>query len=179
MLRAAFASHFGLFSWPARREDVSFCTTLKASSGRALERQGLSSSLLNRVFQSHIPVCFSECCPGINLYEATSGNQCSLWHLPQKISDHSIRLAALLPRTWITSISAAWTAKRYGKPVIAIGGCLSSDVGVVYDHGIDAVFSVLSQICTVDEALAHAAENVKSASRNIAMAIKIAEEIRT
>ncbi len=82
-------------------------------------------------------------------------------------------------RTWITSISAAWTAKRYGKPVIAIGGCLSSDVGVVYDHGIDAVFSVLSQICTVDEALTNAAENVRSASRNIAAALKLARYIRT
>jgi glycerate kinase len=72
-----------------------------------------------------------------------------------------------------TPIGVARVAKRYGKPVIGIAGCLSSDVVLVHEHGIDAVFSVLSQICTVDEALTQAAENVRSASRNIAAALKL------
>jgi hypothetical protein len=41
--------------------------------------------------------------------------------------------------------------------IIGIAGCLAPDVGVV--PGIDAVFSVLSWISTVEEALTHAAAN--------------------
>jgi glycerate kinase len=33
-------------------------------------------------------------------------------------------------------------------------GSLTADVGVVHQHGLDAVFSVLYTICTLDEALA-------------------------
>jgi glycerate kinase len=72
-----------------------------------------------------------------------------------------------------TPIGVARLAKRYGKPVIGIAGCLSPDAGVVHEHGIDAVFSVLSQACSVEEALSHARENVRSASRNIAAALKV------
>jgi glycerate kinase len=72
-----------------------------------------------------------------------------------------------------TPIGVARLAKRYGKPVIGIAGCLSPDAGVVHEHGIDAVFSVLSQACSVEEALSHATENVRSASRNIAAALKV------
>jgi glycerate kinase len=68
-------------------------------------------------------------------------------------------------------------AKRYGKPVIGIAGCLSTDVGVVHEHAIDAVFSVLSQICTRDVALAHAAKNVTAESLNIAATLKLARDM--
>jgi glycerate kinase len=78
-----------------------------------------------------------------------------------------------------TPVGVARVAKRFGKPVIGIAGCLSADVGVVHEHGIDAVFSVLNQVCTVDEALSHAAENVRLSSRNIAAALKLAKEIRS
>jgi glycerate 2-kinase len=52
-----------------------------------------------------------------------------------------------------TPIGVARMAKRFGKPVIGIAGCLANDAAVVHGHGIDAVFSVLSQAGTVDEAL--------------------------
>jgi glycerate 2-kinase len=70
-----------------------------------------------------------------------------------------------------TPIGVARVAKRHGKPVVGIAGCLSPDVGVVHAHGIDAVFSVLYQSCTVEEALAQASDNVRLASRNIAAVI--------
>jgi glycerate kinase len=76
-----------------------------------------------------------------------------------------------------TPIGVARVAKRHGKPVIGIAGSLSSDVGVVHDHGIDAVFSVLSKVSTIDEALTDAARNVQTASRNIAATIKLAYEM--
>ena len=77
-----------------------------------------------------------------------------------------------------TPIGVARLAKRYGKPVLAIAGCLSSDAGVVQDHGIDAVFSVLSQPGSVEQALRDAANNVRSASRNIAALLKLALEMQ-
>ena len=76
-----------------------------------------------------------------------------------------------------TPIGVARMAKRFGKPVIGIAGCLSTDVAVVHDFGIDAVFSVLSQTCSVEEALTNAAANVRAASRNIAAALKLARQI--
>ncbi|WP_025122782.1 MULTISPECIES: glycerate kinase [unclassified Serratia (in: enterobacteria)] len=72
-------------------------------------------------------------------------------------------------------IGVARVAKRYHKPVIGIAGSLSSDVGVVHQHGIDAVFSVLHHVCTLEEALSQAGDNVRIAARNIAAVIKLAQ----
>ncbi|WP_432723057.1 glycerate kinase [Jeongeupia wiesaeckerbachi] len=76
-----------------------------------------------------------------------------------------------------TPIGVARVAKRHGKPVIGIAGCLTPDVGVVHAHGIDAVFSVLYHACDVEEALAKAADNVKLASRNVAAALQIGRSL--
>ncbi|WP_314139294.1 glycerate kinase [Buttiauxella noackiae] len=70
-------------------------------------------------------------------------------------------------------IGVAKVAKRYNKPVIGIAGCLTADVGVVYDHGLDAVFSVLYSICTLEEALDNAGDNLRMAARNIAATLAI------
>ena len=78
-----------------------------------------------------------------------------------------------------TPIGVARIAKRYGKPVIGIAGCLASDAGLVHGHGIDAVFSVLSQVGTLEEALADAAANVRATARNIAATLKLAREMPT
>jgi glycerate kinase len=45
-------------------------------------------------------------------------------------------------------------AKKYRKPVIGIAGSLTRDVGVVHQYGIDAVFSVLTTITSLEEAFA-------------------------
>ena len=70
-------------------------------------------------------------------------------------------------------IGVAKVAKRYNKPVIGIAGSLTADVGVVHQHGIDAVYSVIYSICTLEEALDNAAENVRMTARNIAATLKI------
>ncbi|AUX94574.1 glycerate kinase [Mixta gaviniae] len=72
-------------------------------------------------------------------------------------------------------IGVAKVAKRYNKPVIGIAGSLTADVGVVHQHGIDAVFSVIYSICTLEEALDDAAQNVRMTARNIAAALKIGQ----
>ncbi|TSJ56898.1 glycerate kinase [Atlantibacter subterraneus] len=70
-------------------------------------------------------------------------------------------------------IGVAHVAKRYAIPVIGIAGSLTADVEVVYDHGLDAIFSVIPRICTLDEALENAAENLRMNARNIAAVIKM------
>ncbi|WP_437612481.1 glycerate kinase [Erwinia sp. V71] len=70
-------------------------------------------------------------------------------------------------------IGVAKVAKRYNKPVIGIAGSLTADVGVVHQHGLDAVFSVIYSICTLEEALKNAAANVRMTARNVAMSINI------
>lgn len=72
-------------------------------------------------------------------------------------------------------VGVASVAKRYNVPVIGIAGSLTADVGVVHDHGIDAVFSVIYKICSLDDALANAGENVRMAARNIAAVLKIGQ----
>ncbi|TCV99214.1 glycerate kinase [Biostraticola tofi] len=71
-------------------------------------------------------------------------------------------------------IGVAKVAKRYNKPVIGIAGSLTADVGIVHQHGLDAVFSVLYSICSLDDALENAAGNVRMTARNIAATIKLA-----
>jgi len=75
-------------------------------------------------------------------------------------------------------IGVAQVAKRYNKPVIGIAGSLTDDVGVVHQHGLDAVFSVIYRICTLEDALDNAAGNVRMTARNIAASIAIGRGIR-
>lgn len=75
-------------------------------------------------------------------------------------------------------VGVAKVAKRYDIPVIGIAGSLTADVGVVHDHGIDAVFSVIYSICSLDEALANAGENVRLTARNVAAVLKAGQRLR-
>lgn len=75
-------------------------------------------------------------------------------------------------------IGVAKVAKRYNKPVIGIAGSLTKDVGIVHQHGLDAVFSVIFSICTLEEALDNAAENVRMSARNIASTLAIGQQMR-
>lgn len=74
-------------------------------------------------------------------------------------------------------VGVARVAKQHHIPVIGIAGSLTADVGVVHQHGVDAVFSILYRVCSLDEALAQAGDNVRMAARNIAAAIKIGQAL--
>ena len=74
-------------------------------------------------------------------------------------------------------IGVAKVAKRYNKPVIGIAGSLTKDVGIVHQHGLDAVFSVIYSICTLEDALSGAAENVRMAARNIAATLAMGQKL--
>lgn len=72
-----------------------------------------------------------------------------------------------------TPIGVARLAKRHGKPVIGIAGCLGAEVEVVHAHGIDAVFAAVARPCTLPEALAEARTNVERVARNVAATLRI------
>ncbi|MQA36795.1 glycerate kinase [Rugamonas aquatica] len=72
-----------------------------------------------------------------------------------------------------TPVGVARVAQRHGKPVIAIAGCLAPGAAVVHEHGIAAVFSAVSRPCTVEQALAEAAQNVRRAARNVAAVLSL------
>ncbi|PPA70315.1 glycerate kinase [Jeotgalibacillus proteolyticus] len=63
-------------------------------------------------------------------------------------------------------------AKRTGMAgsasVIAVAGCLGEGYEAIFDHGIDAAFSVVNGACTLEDALAEGATNVEKTAENIA-----------
>jgi len=70
-------------------------------------------------------------------------------------------------------VGVARVAKKYHKPVIGIAGSLTRDVGVVHQYGIDAVFSVLTTITSLEEAFRGASDNIYRASRNVAATLQV------
>ena len=70
-------------------------------------------------------------------------------------------------------VGVANVAKKFHKPVIGIAGSLTPDVGVVHQYGIDAVFSVLTSIGSLEEAFRGAYDNIYRASRNIAATLQV------
>ncbi|QLH63607.1 glycerate kinase [Serratia symbiotica] len=74
-----------------------------------------------------------------------------------------------------TPIGVARVAKRHGLPVIGIAGSLAPDYQVVHLHGIDAAFSVLDRIVTLEEALAGSAHNLEVTARNVAAVWRLAQ----
>ena len=75
-----------------------------------------------------------------------------------------------------TPVGVSKRAKAAGNiPVIALAGGVSSDAEVVYEHGIDAVFSVVQGVSTLEGALAEAEDNLYRTAHNVArvMSLKI------
>ncbi|KON83818.1 glycerate kinase [Rossellomorea marisflavi] len=72
-----------------------------------------------------------------------------------------------------TPIGVAKSAKVYGIPVIGIAGSLTEDSTVVYEHGIDALFSIVPGIIDLNEAFSQAPRLLERASRNMASVLKM------
>ncbi|WP_074025007.1 glycerate kinase [Xenorhabdus eapokensis] len=67
-----------------------------------------------------------------------------------------------------TPIGVARVAKKFGIPTIALVGGMSRDYHVVHQHGLDAVFSIIPEACSLADALAKGADNLQVTARNIA-----------
>lgn len=60
-------------------------------------------------------------------------------------------------------VGVASLAKRYGKTVFALSGCVTDDARLLNDHGIDAFFPILKAPCSVMDAM-----NEETAYKNLA-----------
>lgn len=74
-------------------------------------------------------------------------------------------------------VGVARAAARHGKPVVAVCGSFGTGFELVHDHGIDAMFSILNDCCTIDQALSQAVKNILVTARNVAAAIKVGERL--
>lgn len=64
-------------------------------------------------------------------------------------------------------------AVKYKVPVIAVVGCIGEGAKAVYEHGINTIESCVYAPSTLEEALAHAAENVENAAERVMRAVEI------
>jgi glycerate 2-kinase len=67
-----------------------------------------------------------------------------------------------------TPIGVAKTAKKFGVPVIAIAGNVSGDSDVVFQHGIDALFSIVPGVISLDDAFKNAEQYLEKTAANVA-----------
>uniref|UniRef100_C5D9V8 Glycerate kinase n=1 Tax=Geobacillus sp. (strain WCH70) TaxID=471223 RepID=C5D9V8_GEOSW len=76
-----------------------------------------------------------------------------------------------------TPVGVAKAAKRYHIPVIALAGSVSDDSDVVLHHGIDALYSIVPGIISLEKAIENAEYYIAKAARNIAAACKIGKNM--
>ncbi|ELQ6016195.1 glycerate kinase [Cronobacter sakazakii] len=77
-----------------------------------------------------------------------------------------------------TPVGVARVAKQFQRPVVAIAGSLTPDYQIVHEHGIDAAFSVIDRIVTLQEALDDAERNLRVTARNVAALWRLAKNRR-
>ncbi len=68
-------------------------------------------------------------------------------------------------------------AKRLGLPVVALAGTVGHDARVNYESGIDAFTSILSSPCTLEEAIAHAADLLTDCAEEVARMLMVGQSL--
>mgnify|MGYP006276933589 CR=1 FL=1 len=66
-----------------------------------------------------------------------------------------------------TPIGVAKVAKKYSKPVIGVAGSLGQGAEKVYNHGIDAIFSIVNSPMELEESLKRGGELLEKLGNNI------------
>lgn len=76
-------------------------------------------------------------------------------------------------------IGVAALARKYGKPVVAFSGCVSSDVAVVNEHGVDAFFPIVPGACSLEDALdvANARANLERTAEQAFRLLKLGRKL--
>ena len=72
-----------------------------------------------------------------------------------------------------TPVAVSKVAKKNNVPCIAIAGCMKDDYDGIYDEGINAAFSIIPNLDTLDNILNEGYENLKNASYNLARLYKL------
>lgn len=68
-------------------------------------------------------------------------------------------------------------AKRRNLPVLAIAGSLNKGARDNYEIGIDAIFSILREPCTLEEAIEHAPELLEKCAENVMRTLLVGKEL--
>ncbi|WP_371187714.1 glycerate kinase [Thalassotalea maritima] len=74
-------------------------------------------------------------------------------------------------------VAIAKLAQHHQVPVVAICGSTGDGIKQVYQHGVTAVFSVVNQPQTIQQALTQGHQNIVDTSENIARSIKLAMQL--
>lgn len=74
-------------------------------------------------------------------------------------------------------VGIATRAKKYGKPVYAIAGCLGEGYHLVYNYGIDAVVSSMTYPLTIDESIKQSSKLIEEAAERLFRIIRSARTI--
>ncbi len=72
----------------------------------------------------------------------------------------------------------AQAAARYNVPVIAIGGCIGSDLVMDSLTGFSAMFAAVSRSCSISVAIEEAEDNLLQTARNVAAAVQLGMRIQ-
>ena len=69
-------------------------------------------------------------------------------------------------------------AKEFGKPVIALAGCVTKDATACHRDGIDAFFPILREVVSLEEAMdsSNAHENMIATVEQVFRLIKTVQE---
>ena len=74
-----------------------------------------------------------------------------------------------------TPICVAKIAQKYQVPDNAIAGSLTGKYETVYEQGVTAVFSILSELTSLETALEMGYENIRKTTQNIASVIQLSQ----
>ncbi len=72
-----------------------------------------------------------------------------------------------------TPYGVARVAKKYKLPVIALAGRIGDGIEPLYDSGIDAIYSIMQGVSSLEDALINGRRNVEKTSENVARLIDI------
>lgn len=74
-----------------------------------------------------------------------------------------------------TPIGVAMVSKKYNKPVVALAGRVGSDIDILYDKGIDSIFSILTNVTNLEQALKSGQENIEKTAENIVRVMNLTQ----
>ena len=124
---------------------------------------------LGFAFLSYLP---AELCSGIELVMRATGLEMHLQDADFVITGEGRLDGQSCMGKAPTGVSAL--AKKYGKPVIALSGCVTNDAHLTHEYGIDAFFPIVKAPCTLAEAMdpQQAYQNLKNTAEEIFRLIK-------
>ncbi|WP_272690256.1 glycerate kinase [Providencia sp. PROV152] len=75
-------------------------------------------------------------------------------------------------------IGIAKVAAKHQVPVIALSGVLGKGVEALHQEGIDAFFSIVPRLCSLEEALSEGAANLQQAAYNVAKVLQLGQQLK-